>query len=470
MNTTTSEKLSRRNESDLSARALEQYRTLEDLVEERQTRLYGHRMYDAIRDEDSLRVFMEHHVFAVWDFMSLVKALQAELTCTEVPWRPRGDSEVRRFINDIVLGEESDVALDGGFRSHFEMYVDAMEDVGANTRPIRQFIERIEAGESVPAALRFCDAPPAAQAFVRRTFDAIQTGSIVSVATAFAFGREEVIPRLFAPLVRQLGETKTADGGRLAYYLRRHIKLDGDEHGDLSRRMLCVLCGESAGEWMRATNGAIEALEARTDLWNGVMLAIEEGQRGGAPKTKESKSSGDRVISADTRADAFWKRIIYIVSAVICGAVAFLILGPRPDGMSGRLDVSSLPAVNASLNTASTILLLGAWFAIKRAKVNLHKKAMLAAFAVSSTFLVTYVIYHWFKEGPKRYIGAYRGLYVSILLSHIVLAVSILPLALVTLYRGWAMQFEKHRRIARIAFPIWLYVSVTGVLIYWMLY
>ena len=470
MNMSIEKAAARSSQTGLSQRALEQYRMLEGLLEERQTRLYGHAMYDSIDDPMALRVFMEHHVFAVWDFMSLVKALQAELTCTDVPWRPRGDSEVRRFINDIVLGEESDAAMEGGYRSHFEMYIDAMEDVGADTGPIRRFIERIETGESVPAALRFCDAPAAAALFVRRTFDAIQTGSVVSVATAFAFGREEVIPRLFEPLVRQVGETKTSDGGRLAYYLRRHIKLDGEEHGDLSRRMLCVLCGDSAGEWMLATNGAIQALEARMDLWNGVVEAIDARRSGAQPAKKENAPPVRRGVAADTRADAFWKRIIYIVSAVVCGAVAFLILGPRPAGMSGRLDVSFLPVVNATLNSISTVLLLAAYVFIKKAKVNLHKKTMLAAFGVSAAFLVTYVIYHWFKEGPKRYVGAYRGVYLTILLSHIVLAVSILPLALVALYRGWAMQFEKHRKIARIAFPIWLYVSVTGVAIYWMLY
>ena len=168
--------------------------------------------------------------------------------------------------------------------------------------------------------------------------------------------------------------------------------------------------------------------------------------------------------------DGFFTKIIYIVSAVICAAVAFLILGPRPEGMSGALDVSALPTVNASLNALTTVLLLTALFFVKRGEIEKHKKVMLAAFGFSAAFLVTYVVYHWFKEGPKPYIGDLKGLYYFILISHIALAVSVLPLALFALYRGWHMQVERHRKIVRFAFPIWLFVSITGVLIYVMLY
>jgi putative membrane protein len=171
-----------------------------------------------------------------------------------------------------------------------------------------------------------------------------------------------------------------------------------------------------------------------------------------------------------TKRDGFWLRIIYIVSALVCAAVAFLILGPRPEGTHGALDVSTLPTLNASLNALTTLLLLTGWWLIKQKKVQQHKRVMLAAFTSSSAFLVSYVIYHWFKVAPRAYQGDFRGLYLVILLTHIVLAASIVPLALVTLYRGWSMAVVKHRRIAKITLPLWLYVSVTGVLIYSMLY
>ena len=173
---------------------------------------------------------------------------------------------------------------------------------------------------------------------------------------------------------------------------------------------------------------------------------------------------------ASPQNDTFWLRIIYIVSAVVCAAVAFLILGPRPEGMEGRLDVSSLPLVNACLNGATIGCLLLALFFVKSGRIEAHKRTMLTAFGFSALFLCTYVVYHWFKAGPKAYTGELQTLYFGILISHIILAAAILPLALVTLYRGWRGPVARHRKLARWTFPIWLYVSVTGVLIYGMLY
>ena len=168
--------------------------------------------------------------------------------------------------------------------------------------------------------------------------------------------------------------------------------------------------------------------------------------------------------------DNYWLRIIYILSAVILMAISFLILGPRPEGIVGVLDVSGLPLVNATLNSITTILLICAFIAIKNKNIELHKKLNLSAFSTSSMFLVTYVIYHWFKSGPKHYEGEFMAIYLIILVSHILLAIVILPLALITLYRGWQNQIQEHRKIAKITFPIWLYVSISGVIIYLMLY
>ena len=168
--------------------------------------------------------------------------------------------------------------------------------------------------------------------------------------------------------------------------------------------------------------------------------------------------------------DSFWLRIIYIVTTVISLAVAFLILGPRPDGLEGMLDVSALPMVNATLNSITTLLLMYALVLIKQKKIDAHKKVMLSAFGTSTLFLVTYVIYHWFKAGPKLYIGEWTTFYYSILLSHIILAIILMPLALIALYRGWNNQITKHRKIVKFAYPVWLYVSITGVTIYGMLY
>ena len=168
--------------------------------------------------------------------------------------------------------------------------------------------------------------------------------------------------------------------------------------------------------------------------------------------------------------DSFWLRIIYIVSLIISAAVAFLILGPRPEGIEDTLDVSGLPLVNATLNGITTILLIYGYMLIRQKQRKRHKNVMLSAFGTSGAFLVSYVIYHWFKAGPKQYTGEFTEIYLFILLTHIVLAAIIIPLALITLYRGWTDNIGKHRKIAKITLPLWLYVSVTGVLIYWMLY
>jgi putative membrane protein len=166
----------------------------------------------------------------------------------------------------------------------------------------------------------------------------------------------------------------------------------------------------------------------------------------------------------------FWTKIIYILSGIISLIVAFLILGPRPEGIEGALDVSILPLVNAALNGTTTILLILGFILIKQKKREQHRSVMLSAFGMSCLFLVTYVIYHWFKSGPKLYMGDFTTLYYFILITHILLAVIIIPLALFTLYRGWTSQLKQHRKIARITLPIWLYVSITGVIIYLMLY
>lgn len=168
--------------------------------------------------------------------------------------------------------------------------------------------------------------------------------------------------------------------------------------------------------------------------------------------------------------DSFWLRIITILSAVIAGAVAFLILGPRPEGLKGTLNVSFLPTVNAAINAATAFLLSLAYFFIRRKKVAYHRRTMLTAFGASALFLISYVTYHWFKSGPTPYTGTLSQVYFPVLISHIILAAMILPLAMVTLYRGWNLQVSKHRRIARVTLPLWLYVCLSGIAVYIMLY
>lgn len=164
------------------------------------------------------------------------------------------------------------------------------------------------------------------------------------------------------------------------------------------------------------------------------------------------------------------ERAIRLVSVAICLVVAVLILGPRPEWAVGRVDVSALPAVNASLNALTTLILLCGYAAIRARRVTLHRRLMLAAFSTSACFLCSYVVYHWFSAGPRHYQGDWRGLYLVILFTHVVLAAGILPFALETLYRGLTGRIIEHRRIAPRTLSAWLYVSITGVVIYGMLY
>jgi len=232
-------------------------------------RLTAHPLYAAIRTQDDLRVFMESHVFAVWDFMSLLKALQQKLTCVSVPWVPTKFAASRRFVNEIVLGEESD-EFEGRPVSHFEVYLEAMQECGADTRAVAALVESARGG-----ALDLAGVPEAAAGFVAKTFEVIRTGSLAAQAAAFTFGREDVIPDMFRELVRELNRESAGELSKFVWYLERHIEVDGEDHGPLSLRMVSDLCGEDAGLWEEAAAAAEAAIEARLGLWDGILGRIE---------------------------------------------------------------------------------------------------------------------------------------------------------------------------------------------------
>lgn len=239
--------------------------------------LFGHRLYALIDRPERLRWFMAHHVFAVWDFQSLLKALQGRLTCTTVPWTPSVDREARRLINEIVLDEESDALPDGGYASHFELYLEAMERAAADTAAIRRLLERIRAGATLSEGLDSAGVPAAAAGFVRRSFAVIESGSTAAIAAAFTYGREDVIPDMFRRIVTMLAD---ADPGRwqsFRYYLERHIEHDDAHHGPACRRIVARLCGDDPATWAEASAAARHCLEARLALWNAVAEGIDRG-------------------------------------------------------------------------------------------------------------------------------------------------------------------------------------------------
>jgi pyrroloquinoline quinone (PQQ) biosynthesis protein C len=237
-------------------------------------RLVAHRLYPLVNSPARLRRFMEHHVFAVWDFQCLLKALQQKFTCTSAPWLPTPDREARRLVNEIVLDEESDELPEGGYASHFELYVESMEAAGADTRPIAALLEALAAGAAVPDALAAARVPHPAARFVKTTFEVIDSGSTPAIAAAFTFGREDVIPDMFRHIVASLAEQDPASWGRFRYYLERHIAHDDAKHAPICRRIVASLCGDDPAAWAEASRTARKCLEARIALWDAIADVI----------------------------------------------------------------------------------------------------------------------------------------------------------------------------------------------------
>lgn len=241
--------------------------------------LSTHPVYAAVTDMDELTVFMQHHVFSVWDFMSLVKYLQNDIAPARSPWLPHGDSQVRRFINDIVLEEESDegIPLEDGtptYASHFELYVTAMEEVcQGSSADVSAFIDAVAAG-SLETALDGARLPEPAREFMKTTFGFIASDKSHVVAAAFALGREHIIPEMFRALLEKMNITKE-QAEVFHYYLERHIELDTDHHGPMSLRMLELLCENDQQKIAEAEEAAVQAIEARIRFWDGVLAALK---------------------------------------------------------------------------------------------------------------------------------------------------------------------------------------------------
>lgn len=243
---------------------------LQHAVEPTRQALLNNGLYYRLHSLADLRQFMEHHVFAVWDFMSLLKALQRDLTCVQVPWVPTPNPATRRLINEIVLEEESDIDPQGQPVSHFELYVRAMEECGADTGPIKRLLTAITEGASIAQALEAAQVPESVRQFVATTFDVINSDKPHAVAAAFTFGREDLIPDMFRRLVGELLKRFPGQLATFTYYLDRHIELDEEVHAPLAQQMVRELCADDPDCWLEAQQITIRCLEARMALWDGV--------------------------------------------------------------------------------------------------------------------------------------------------------------------------------------------------------
>jgi hypothetical protein len=239
--------------------------------------LRKHKLYKELSSLADIKIFMENHVYAVWDFMSLLKALQIHLTCTRLPWKPVSNTNTARFINEIVLEEESDRNEEGVFKSHFEMYLDAMQEVGAETTNVTHFLERVTQFDNLLKLIGSADLDFVVQNFLKFTFKTIQTKESHKIAAAFTFGREDLIPDMFLKIVEGAGE---AAYPKLVYYLKRHIELDGEDHGPLALKMIQELCGTDELKWQQVAEVSKEALEQRIQLWNHIANQIERSKKG----------------------------------------------------------------------------------------------------------------------------------------------------------------------------------------------
>ncbi len=247
---------------------------LESAISATRQKLVNHPVYANIKDLDGLRNFMENHVYAVWDFMSLLKALQINLTCVTLPWIPVGNAATRYLINEIVAGEESDVDETGVRTSHFELYIKAMDQAEANTEPILGLIKALQTGSTIKYALEDMEIPAAARQFMDFTFETIATGKPHLMAAVFTFGREDLIPDMFISLIKELKVQFPDKVDIFQYYIERHIEVDGGHHAALAHQMSIELCGDDESKWQEATEAVKQALEVRIALWDAIHQQI----------------------------------------------------------------------------------------------------------------------------------------------------------------------------------------------------
>jgi Protein of unknown function (DUF3050) len=249
--------------------------TINHSIQTQKEALLQHPLYTKVQTIEDLQRFLESHVYAVWDFMSLLKALQSKLTCTTTPWFPTVNTETRYLINEIVLAEESDLTLDGRRQSHYEMYLEAMQDCGANTSDIEQFLANIRSLNNIFVAIKTSDLHPNIKAFLDFTFRVIEEGKAHEIAAAFTFGREDLIPSMFTAILKNFqANFPETDLRKLIYYFERHIELDADEHGPMAMQMITELCGTDTQKWKEVEAISILALEKRIGLWNAIEESI----------------------------------------------------------------------------------------------------------------------------------------------------------------------------------------------------
>ena len=241
--------------------------------------LIKHPIYGNIDSINSLKQFMESHVYAVWDFMSLVKKLQMDLTTTTLPWQPPENNAAARLINEIVWGEETDLDKDGNSVSHFEMYLNAMRQINANTQRIEKLLDRLREGNDIFDTIDRAGLPVYVVNFLNFTFRIIEEGKTHKIAAVFTFGREDLIPDMFISMIKRMNIENERKFDQIIYYFERHIEVDGDSHGPMALDMIKNLCGSDPLKWEEAISASKSALQKRISLWDGINLQIIQNEK-----------------------------------------------------------------------------------------------------------------------------------------------------------------------------------------------
>ena len=244
---------------------------IRDTIKEPREKLLNHKLYTEIKSIEDLQIFTSNHIFAVWDFMSLLKALQNNLTCTKVPWTPNKNSETAYLINEIVLAEETDISQDGKRKSHYELYLDAMIDIGVKVENIEKNIMLLSSSDSIENSIEKLDIHPKIKEFLKFTFSIIDEGKPHKIAAIFTFGRENLIPNMFNEILHEFQNNFTEKNiSKLIYYFERHIELDEDEHGPMALQMVNELAENDPLKWEEIRDISIVALEKRIGLWDAI--------------------------------------------------------------------------------------------------------------------------------------------------------------------------------------------------------
>ena len=227
---------------------------------------------NVLNNTSSIKIFMEHHVYAVWDFMSVLKSLQNQICPSQYPWKPNKYSKngISRLINEIVLAEESDEIANNKFMSHFDLYIQAMDEIGADTSKINKLIN---SGLKADTNFSSIDIPKCSKDFISTTYKMLLMNRLHITAALFTYGRETTLPKMFTNILRVVKNVKNTEN--LSIYLNRHIDVDSSRHGPLSMKLYEISINDDSKKQHEALDAAIISIDSRRKLWTGILKAIK---------------------------------------------------------------------------------------------------------------------------------------------------------------------------------------------------